>query len=138
MTGIMPYLRALRDICIRNKIKKMATLKTNVPANWGTATHSHETDIRLWKKFTAFADRQHERKAMWYFLTLAVQGIFFLPLPAFLMYYYNAPVIVLLITLAGFFTSIIACMGGAGIRAVLLLSAASILIQVIMTIAVLI
>ena len=116
----------------------MATLKTNAPANWATATHTNETQISLWNKFTSFADSQHERKAMWYFLALVVQGIFFLPLPAFLMYYYNAPVIVLLITLAGFFTSIIACMGGAGIRAVLLLSAASILIQVIMTIAVLI
>jgi len=54
------------------------------------------------------------------------------------MYYYNAPIIVLLITLTCFFTSIIACMGGAGIRSVLFLSAASIFIQVIMTIAVLI
>ena len=90
----------------------MATLKTNVPANWATATRTNETHISLWNKFTAFADSQHERKAMWYFLALVVQGIFFLPLPAFLMYYYNAPIIVLLITLAGFFTSIIACMGG--------------------------
>ena len=116
----------------------MATLKTNVPANWATAAQANETHISLWNKFTAFADSQHQRRVMWYFLALVVQGIFFLPLPALLMYYYNASIIVLLITLAGFFTSIIACMGGAGIRAVLLLSAASILIQVIMTIVVLI
>ena len=116
----------------------MATLKTHVPATWTTAAHINNTHISLWDKFTAFADSQHERKAMWYFLALIVQGVFFLPLPAFLMYYYNAPIIVLLITLTCFFTSIIACMGGAGIRSVLLLSAASIFIQVIMTIAVLI
>ena len=116
----------------------MATLKTNVTANWATVARTNETHNSLWNKFTAFADSQHERKAMWYFLTLVVQGVFFLPIPAFLMYYYNAPIIVLLITLACFFTSIIACMGGAGIRSVLFLSAASILIQVIMTIAVLI
>lgn len=116
----------------------MATLKTHAPATWATATHTNDINISLWDKFTAFADSQHERKVMWYFLALVVQGVLFLPLPAFLMYYYNAPIIVLLITLTCFFTSIIACMGGAGIRSVLLLSAASVLIQVIMTIAVLI
>jgi hypothetical protein len=116
----------------------MATLKTNVPATWSTATHTNDTQVSLWTKFIAFADSQHERKTMWYFLAMVVQGIFFLPLPAFLMYYYNAPIIVLLITLTCFFTTIIACMGGAGIRSILLLSAASVFIQVLMTIAVLI
>ncbi|MDO3627293.1 hypothetical protein [Mucilaginibacter sp. BT774] len=113
----------------------MATIKTNVPATWANTS---DTNVSIWDRFIAFADSQHERKTMWYFLALVVQGIFFLPLPAFLMYYYNAPIIVLLITLTCFFTSIIACMGGAGIRSVLLLSAASVLIQVLMTIAVLI
>lgn len=116
----------------------MATLRTNVPATWNTTTQVNNTHINLWDKFAAFADSQLERKAMWFFLALIVQGVFFLPLPAFLMYYYNAPIIVLLITLTCFFTTIIAYMGGAGIRSVLLLSAASVLIQVIMTIAVLI
>lgn len=116
----------------------MATIKTNVPAAWANDIHTNNTTVSLWTKFNAFADSQHERKTMWYFLALIVQGIFFLPLPALLMYYYNAPIIVLVITLTCFFTSIIACMGGAGIRSVLFLSAASILIQVLMTIAVLI
>src|SRR5689334_11853524 len=109
----------------------MATLRTNVPATWTTATQTDNTHINLWDKFVAFADSQLERKAMWFFLALIVQGVFFLPLPAFLMYYYNAPIIVLLITLTCFFTTIIAYMGGAGIRSVLLLSAASVLIQII-------
>ena len=116
----------------------MATIKTNVPATWTTTVHENDAHVSLLDKFNDFADSQTERKTMWYFLALVVQGVFFLPLPAFLMYYYDAPIIVLLITLTCFFTSIIACMGGAGIRSVLMLSAASILIQVIMTIAVLI
>ena len=116
----------------------MATIKTHAPANWATTTQANNTRFNLWDKFAAFADSQLERKTMWFFLALIVQGVFFLPLPAFLMYYYNAPIIVLLITLTCFFTTIIAYMGGAGIRSVLLLSAASVLIQVIMTIAVLI
>lgn len=43
-----------------------------------------------------------------------------------------------MITMTCFFTTIIAYMGGASIRSVLAISAASILIQVLMTIAVLI
>jgi len=120
------------------KQKIMATIKTNAPATWAATVNANHTHISLLDKFNAFADGQTERKTMWYFLALIVQGIFFLPLPAFLMYYYNAPIIVLLITLTCFFTSIIACMSGAGIRSVLFLSAASVLIQVLMTIAVLI
>ena len=116
----------------------MATIKTQVPATWTTALHTNSTPVSLWDKFTAFADSQHERKAMWFFAALIVQGVLFLPLPAFLIYYYNAPIAVLMITMTCFFTTIIAYMGGAGIRSVLAISIASILIQVIMTIAVLI
>jgi len=116
----------------------MATLKTHVPATWATAVHTNNTRLSLWDKFTAFAYSQHERKAMWFFAALIVQGVLFLPLPAFLIYYYDAPIIVLMVTLTCFFTTIIAYMGGAGIRGVLAISIASILIQVIMTIAVLI
>jgi hypothetical protein len=108
----------------------MSTLKTGIHANWSAAARGHESHPGLWEKFTAFADRQQERKVIWFFLALTVQGIFFLPMPAVLMYYYNAPIVVLLITMFCFFTNIIAYMGGAGIRTVLLLSVASILIQV--------
>lgn len=116
----------------------MATLKTSMPANWAHS-HSTETNISLWQKFTAFADSQQERKTMWFFLALVVQGIFFLPLPVFLVYYYDAPALpVLLVTMTCFFSTIIAYMGGASIRAVLLMSAISILIQVIMSVVVII
>jgi len=107
----------------------MATLKPEIHSNWAS-THARDSHHGLWNKFTAFADRQQERKVIWFFLALTVQGIFFLPMPAALMYYYNASVVVLLITMFCFFTNIIAYMGGAGIRAVLLLSVISILVQV--------
>jgi len=111
----------------------MATLKTSVPAHWaGQRFTETTTHTNLLNKFFAFADSQAEKKTMWFFLTLIVQGVFFLPLPAFLVYYYNAPIIVLMVTMTCFFTTIIACMGGAGIRAVLLFSAASIFIQLLM------
>ena len=113
---------------IQNDI--MATLKPEMHSNWVDRTSAPGNYQSLWNKFTAFADRQRERKVIWFFLALTVQGIFFLPMPAALMYYYNASIIVLFITLFCFFTNIIAYMGGAGIRTVLLLSLMSILIQV--------
>lgn len=67
----------------------MATIKTNVPATWTTTTHTNHFDASLWDKFIAFADSQKERKAMWFFAALIVQGVLFLPLPAFLIYYYT-------------------------------------------------
>src|SRR5579863_996707 len=108
--------------CVEYKPRIMATLKTDIHANWSTAGPTSEKRVGLRDKFTAFADRQQDRKVIWFFLALTVQGIFFLPMPAALMYYYNASIIVLLITMFCFFTNIIAYMGGAGIRTVLLLS----------------
>jgi hypothetical protein len=107
----------------------MATLKTDLHSPWTASASANENRRGLWDKFTAFADGQRERKVIWFFLALTIQGIFFLPMPAALMYYYNASLTVLLITMFCFFTNIIAYMGGAGIRTVLLLSVMSILIQ---------
>jgi hypothetical protein len=107
----------------------MTTLKTDIHTNWSAAPSASENYRSLWERFTLFANRQQDRKVIWFFLALTVQGIFFLPMPAALMYYYNASIVVLLITMFCFFTNIIAYMGGAGIRTVLLLSLLSILIQ---------
>jgi hypothetical protein len=59
----------------------MATLKTHVPATWTTVGQTNNTHISLWDKFTAFADSQTERKAMWFFAALIVQGVLFFTSP---------------------------------------------------------
>lgn len=109
----------------------MATFKPTVPANWVIEKDREANAPTLWERFTAFANRQKERRAIWFFTALTVQGVFFLPLPAYLVYYYGASVAVLFITMACFFTTIIAYMGGARIRTVILLSVLSILVQLI-------
>ncbi len=91
-----------------------------------TAAHHNLLD-----RFNTFADGQKQHKTILFFLALAVQGIFFLPLPAILSFYYDAPGTIIFITMACFFTNIIAFMGGAGIRTVLLLSIISIAIQLL-------
>ncbi|MBS1533307.1 MAG: hypothetical protein JSU01_23615 [Bacteroidetes bacterium] len=114
----------------------MATFKPGAYSYWAIKEEIKPRTPGLWKRFTAFANRQKPRKAFWFFAALTVQGIFFLPLPAFLVYYYNASISVLLITMSCFFTNIIAYMGGAGIRTVILLSALSILIQLLTAVAI--
>lgn len=77
-------------------------------------------------------ESQSESKTFWFLVSLVVQGVFFLPEPAVLIYYYHAPVLVLAITLTLFFANIIAGMGGAGIKTLLSLFASSIAIHLLM------
>lgn len=110
----------------------MSVIKTTVPSEWIIEKKEAKTaHFDLWQKVIAFADSQRERRTLWFSAALIIQGVFFLPLPAVLIYYFNAPVAVLAITMGCFFTSIISYMGGAGIRTVVLLSIACILIQLI-------
>ena len=64
--------------------------------------------------------------------SLVSQGVLFLPVPAFLLYYYNAPIVVLVVTLVLFFANIIAGMGGSGIRTLLGFFAFSVLVHITM------
>ena len=64
-------------------------------------------------------DAQAEHKTMWFLFSLIFQGVFFLPIPAVLMYYYHAPIIVLPITFGLYLANIIVGMGGSGIRIVI-------------------
>ncbi|PWK80090.1 hypothetical protein LX99_00554 [Mucilaginibacter oryzae] len=115
----------------------MATLKINNP-EWATAdnnavsagaTKSNQT---TWEKIIAFADSQAPNRTGWFMFALLLQGVLFLPVPAFLLYYFSAPIIVLAITLVLFFANIIAGMGGSGIRTLLGLFAFSILVHITM------
>jgi len=88
----------------------------------------------IFNKWAVFTQRQSENKTFWFLLSLVFQGVFFLPLPALLIYYFNAPTLIVVITLTLFFANIIAGMGGAGIQTLLKLFAASMLIHVLMAI----
>jgi len=52
-----------------------------------------------------------------------------LPVPAVLIYYFHAPVYIVVITLSLFFANIIAGMASIGVRAIILLLAASVVIH---------
>lgn len=77
-------------------------------------------------------ESQAERITLWFLVSLLFQGILILPVPAALIYYANAPVAVLAVTLTLFFANIIAGMGGAGIKTLLWLFATSLVIHLLM------
>jgi hypothetical protein len=93
-----------------------------------------QTKLSIWSRWGAFADSQAHSKTLWFIFSLIAQGVLFLPIPAALIYYFNAPLAVLAITLGLYFANIIAGMGGAGIRVTLLFFLTSVIIHLLMVI----
>ena len=110
----------------------MATLKTTVPATWMTAEHTENENLGLWNKFMAFADSQTNNRTLWFFITLMFHGVLLLALPAVLIYYFNASVLTLAVTLGCFFANFIANMCGSGVRVTIPFFFASVIINVVM------
>jgi hypothetical protein len=108
----------------------MATLTTQT--RWENQSVKQEQVQSLWSRWIAFTDTQAPKKTLWFLVSLVSQGVLFLPIPALLMYYFNAPIIVLGITLIMFFANFIAGMGGSNIRVTLTLFAVSILTHLAM------
>lgn len=105
----------------------------NTRVQW-TAQPVTQKNQSLAYKWNTFVDSQADSKTLWFLVSLVFQGVFFLPVPAILLYYFNAPILVLAITLTLFFANIIAGMGGAGIKAMLSLFAISIILHALMLI----
>jgi hypothetical protein len=108
----------------------MPTL-TNTAAQWSEVSLTNNNDSFL-TKLTAWADKQAPNRTLWFMVSLIAQGVLFLPVPAVLLYYFDAPLAVLAVTLGLFFSNIIAGMGGAGIRVMLGFFAFSILAHLLM------
>ena len=70
----------------------------------------------IWTNLLSRVDHQEDNKTAWFLVSLIFQGILFLPIPAVLMYYYHASIIVLPITFGLYLGNIIVGMGGSGIR----------------------
>jgi len=105
----------------------MAT-SIHAPVNW-EHTKTQKANKNIWNKWIAFTSNQKPHKTFWFLFSLIFQGVFFLPLPAALAFYYGAPEYIVAITLILFFANVIAGMGGLGIRTMLNLFALSILVH---------
>jgi hypothetical protein len=104
----------------------------NTPAQWTDQSTNKVNSKSLYAKWLAIEDSQADNKTLWYVVSMVAQGVFFLPIPAVLMYYFNAPIFILVITLGLFFANIIAGMGGASIRMLMSLFLASIIIHALL------
>ena len=93
------------------------------------------SEITLWGRFMNFTEAQSTSHTLWFFITLMVHGVLVLPVPAVLIYYFNAPVWVLGVTMTCFFANIIANMGGSGIKTTITLFLGSLLIHLVMILA---
>jgi len=91
--------------------------------------------LTIWEKYNQFADGQAKNRTAWFFVSLLAQGVLFLPIPALLIYYFSAPVLIVTVTLALFFANVIAGMGGSGIRTMISWFALSTAVHIIMLIA---
>ncbi len=109
----------------------MAT-SIHAPAQWDKVKSQQKT-INFWNKWLAFSDSQKKNKTFWFLFSLVFQGVFFLPLPAVLTFYYGAPEYIVAVTLILFFANVIAGMGGSGIRTMLGLFALSVVVHIVMT-----
>ncbi len=95
----------------------MATL-INTTAHWlaGSAIQK-QSDNNIYNKLIVFADSQTKNMTSLFTISLIGQCMLFLPLPALLMHYHEA-IIVLAIVVTLFFANIIACIGGKGMRSI--------------------
>ena len=104
----------------------------SLPAKWVNNVPAQNIKVSLLDKWTFFEDTQVKNITLWYLVSMIVQGVFFLPIPALLIYNFHAPVVILFVTLGLFFANIIAGMGGLGIRAILSLFVVSFIAHLLM------
>ncbi|RFZ85156.1 hypothetical protein DYU05_06030 [Mucilaginibacter terrenus] len=106
----------------------MLTLKPNTQTAWAANPNIHVVFNPI-KSYLKFVDSQKNYRTMWWFVNLMVHGNLVLAVPAVVIYYFNAPVVLLGITVLGFFGNLVANMGGAGIRVTLTAFFASLIVN---------
>jgi len=105
---------------------------TLTAATWNDQTGTQTKTVRTESKLTAFINAQKKNETAWFLVSLIIQGIFFLPIPAALIFSFNAPAYILIFTLGLFFANIIAGMSSAGAKAIIYLFAASIVVHAVL------
>lgn len=83
----------------------------------------------LIKRFNEFSEAQSDKRLGLFMVSLLAQSVLFLPVPAVLMYYYNAPVSVLAVSVLLFFINLVAGMGGSKTSVLIFLIALSIIVN---------
>jgi len=106
----------------------------NLSTHWADSAPVKTSKSSLLTRWTIFEDSQAKNLVLWFLVSMIVQGVFFLPVPALLIYNFHAPVVILFVTLGLFFSNIIAGMGGLGIRAIMSLFVVSFIAHLLMVV----
>lgn len=85
-----------------------------------------------WTKWIAFTDKHEKNRMQWFVIFFVFQAVFCLPLPAALVYYYDATPLCLGVTILLFFINLTAGFCGAGIRSILSLVVISLAANLLM------
>lgn len=105
-------------------------IKLNAPAHWDSNnTVNHTETVRTESKWSSFINSHAKNVTAWFLASMMVQGIFFLPLPALLIFNFGAPTYILVFTLGLFFANLIAGMSSSGIKTIIYLFAASVIVN---------
>jgi hypothetical protein len=99
------------------------------PVNLADEQNPGEQEPTVHNRYLAFVKRQTKNQAGWVLFTMIVQGVFTLPAPAILIFYYDAPIYVLIITLLTYFPNLITAMTGSGLRVTFAIFTCSLLIN---------
>ena len=98
-----------------------------------TQTNATPLNLNLINKFNAFADSQQRWSMIYWIGSLMLIGSFFLPVTFLFVYSLNGPVITFLaLSMVSFFATLIANMGGMGIRVCLYSFFSSIILHLAM------
>jgi hypothetical protein len=87
---------------------------------------------KTWQKYMAFADSQTKNRMLWFLVAFVFQAVLFLPIPAALMFYYDASVVCLAVTVLFFFGFFVIGMTGSGIRTLIFYTALSFAVNLAM------
>ncbi|TWJ01666.1 hypothetical protein JN11_01817 [Mucilaginibacter frigoritolerans] len=104
----------------------------NAQINWIEKTKAQLKADQPENKLTTFINSQEKNTTAWFLISMMVQGVFFLPMPAVLIYSFNAPAYILIFTLGLFFANIIAGMSNAGVKTIIYLFAAGVAVNLLM------
>lgn len=104
----------------------------NARTTWDNQTESRSKAVGSKSKLTAFINSQKKNETAWFLFSLVFQGVFFLPVPSVLTFYFGAPAYLVIITLGFFFANIIAGMSSMGIKTIIYLFLASTIVHLLL------
>jgi hypothetical protein len=86
----------------------------------------------LWDKVIAFVESQKKQRTKWFLLSFVIQSVFFIPIPVYLIFYFHAPIICVIITVGLFFINLVLGIIDASARKIIICFAVTAILNLLM------